>query len=52
MSETAIFVIGSIVWAITVAGTVLAGGYLLGQPRRSKPKPKPGPSGGNDETTN
>ena len=38
MSETAIFIIGAVVWAITVAGTVLAGGYLLGQPSRSKPK--------------
>jgi hypothetical protein len=41
MSETAIFIIGAVVWAITVAGTVLAGGYLLGQPKRAKPKNPP-----------
>ena len=38
MSETLIFIIGSIVWAITVAGTVLAGGYLLGDSRRAEAK--------------
>ncbi len=47
MSETAIFLVGAIVWAITVAGTVLAGGYLLGQPKRAKPKSPP--TGGSDE---
>lgn len=41
MSEAAIFIVGSIVWAITVAGTVLAGGYLLGQPKRAKPTSPP-----------
>ena len=33
MSETVVFIIGSIIWAITVAGVVIAGGYLLGNPR-------------------
>ena len=47
MSEAAIFVVGAIVWAITVAGTVLAGGYLLGQPKRAKPKSPP--TGGANE---
>ena len=42
MSETVIFIIGSIVWAITVAGTVLAGGYLLGDSRRAQAKRRSG----------
>ena len=33
MSETVVFIIGSIIWGITVAGVVIAGGYLLGNPR-------------------
>lgn len=35
MSQTAIFVIGALVWALTVYGVVMAGGYLLGEQARS-----------------
>lgn len=36
MSETVVFVIGVVIWAITVAGVVISGGYLLGNPRRAE----------------
>ena len=45
MSETVVFIIGVIIWAITVAGVVIAGGHLLGRdPRARSEGSQSGPS--------
>lgn len=49
MSETVVFIIGAIIWAITVAGVVIAGGHLLGRDpraRRERADPRPSDSEG------
>ena len=47
MSETVVFIIGVIIWAITVAGVVIAGGHLLGRdPRQRAARRTGGESGG------
>jgi hypothetical protein len=52
MSQTVVFSVGAIIFAIVVYGTVIAGGLALGrQERLGRPTPEVGAPGGGDTGT-
>jgi hypothetical protein len=46
MSQTVVFSVGAIIFAIVVYGTVIAGGLALGRQGLGRPLPDVGTSGG------